>query len=131
MKTIIVAALLALASSAWGQQGQVLSTARRGQRRTARLEGNDRGAETVHRREPGRGAWREVAEGREMTGEECREARERLNWTRLELATAASVPLWFIAALEDGRSTPDFLVAYEIELRAALEAAGVEAKGRA
>jgi hypothetical protein len=60
-----------------------------------------------------------------MTGNECRAARERLNWTRLDLATAATnVPLWFIAAFEDGRSTPDFLVACEVELRAALEAAG-------
>ena len=61
---------------------------------------------------------------REMTGEECREARQRMNWTRHELSTAADVPLWFIAAFEDGRSTPDFLVAYEYELRAALESAG-------
>jgi ribosome-binding protein aMBF1 (putative translation factor) len=60
-----------------------------------------------------------------MTGDECREARERLNWTRLELATATNVPLWFIAAFEDGKATPDFLVCYEVELRAALEAAGV------
>jgi hypothetical protein len=61
-----------------------------------------------------------------MTGEECREARERLSWTRLELSTATNVPLWFIAAFEDGRSTPDFLVAYEIDLRGALESAGAE-----
>jgi predicted transcriptional regulator len=55
-----------------------------------------------------------------MTGEQCREARERLNWTRAELATAADVPLWFIAALEDGKATPDFLVASEeVELSAA------------
>jgi len=63
---------------------------------------------------------------RQMTGEECREARERLNWTRLDLSTATNVPLWFIAAFEDGRSTPDLLVAYEIDLRAVLEAAGAE-----
>jgi hypothetical protein len=42
-----------------------------------------------------------------------------------ELATATNVPLWFIAAFEDGKATPDFLVCYEFELRAALEAAGV------
>ncbi|MFZ2103864.1 MAG: XRE family transcriptional regulator [Roseiarcus sp.] len=59
-----------------------------------------------------------------MTGEECREARERLNWTRLELSTAADVPLWFVAAFEDGKATPDFLVAYEVELSAALQSAG-------
>jgi hypothetical protein len=64
-----------------------------------------------------------------MTGEQCREARGRLNWTRHELCEAASVPLWFIAAFEDGRATPDFLVAYEVDLRAALEAAGEEGQG--
>ena len=62
---------------------------------------------------------------REMTGEQCRAARERLDWTRHELATASDVPLWFIAAFEDGKASPDFLVCYEVELRAALEAAGV------
>ena len=65
-----------------------------------------------------------------MTGEQCREARERLNWTRLELATATNVPLWFIAAFEDGKATPDFLAGYEVDLRAALEAAGVPGKAR-
>ena len=58
-----------------------------------------------------------------MTCEECREARERLNWTRHELATAAGVPVWFIAAFEDGKATPDFLAGYEVGLCAALEAA--------
>ena len=43
-----------------------------------------------------------------MTGDQCREARERVDGTRLELATAADVPLWFIAAFEDGKATPDF-----------------------
>jgi hypothetical protein len=61
-----------------------------------------------------------------MTGDEGRAARESLNWTRLELATATNVPLWFIATFEDGNATPDFLVCYEVELRAALDAAGVE-----
>ncbi len=59
-----------------------------------------------------------------MTGDECREARERMNWTRHELATAADVPLWFIAAFEDGKATPDFLAGFEVDLEAALEAAG-------
>jgi hypothetical protein len=68
--------------------------------------------------------------GREMTGEQCRAARERLNWTRFELAAATNVPVWFIAAFEDGKTTPDFLVAYEVDLRAALESAGA-AKARA
>jgi hypothetical protein len=41
-----------------------------------------------------------------MTGEQCREARERLNWTRLDLSKATNVvPLWFIAAFEDGKAT--------------------------
>ena len=40
-----------------------------------------------------------------MTGEQCREARERMGWTRLQLATATDVPLWFIAAFEDGKAT--------------------------
>ena len=57
-------------------------------------------------------------------------ARERLDWTRLELAAAADVPLWFIAAFEDGKATLDFLVCYEVELRAALEPAGVPGKAR-
>ena len=60
-----------------------------------------------------------------MTGEECREAPSAY-WTRFEISTATNVPLWFIAALEDGKATPDFLVCYEIDLRAALELAGVE-----
>ena len=64
-----------------------------------------------------------------MTGEECREARERLNWTRHELATATDVPLWFIAAFEDGKATPDFLAGYEVDLRAVLESAGLREVG--
>jgi hypothetical protein len=60
---------------------------------------------------------REAPEIHEMTGEECREARERL---RHDLAMAADVPLWFIAAFEDGKATPDFLAGYEVELEAAL-----------
>src|ERR1700693_84549 len=35
-------------------------------------------------------------------------------------------PAWFIAAFEDGKATPDFLAGYEVDLRAALESAGVE-----
>ena len=66
-----------------------------------------------------------------MTGEQCREARERLDWTRLELAAAADVPLWFIAAFEDGKATPDFLVCYEVELHAALDAGAGRGNGEA
>ena len=61
-----------------------------------------------------------------MTGEQCREARERLNWTRFALATAGDVPLWFVAAFEDGSAMPGFLAGYEVSLRAVLEAAGDE-----
>ena len=61
-----------------------------------------------------------------MTGDQCRKARERLNWARHELATVADVPARFIAVFEDGKGTPDFLAGYEVELRAALESAGVE-----
>ncbi len=45
------------------------------------------------------------------------------DWTRSEPATAADLPLWFIAACEDGKETPDFLAGYEIDLRAALDRA--------
>jgi hypothetical protein len=38
-----------------------------------------------------------------MTGEQCREARERLNWTRHELATAADVPLLAFEMAARGR----------------------------
>jgi hypothetical protein len=44
----------------------------------------------------------------------------------LELATATNVPLWFIAAFEDGKTTPGFLAGYEVDLRATFEYAGVE-----
>jgi hypothetical protein len=67
-----------------------------------------------------------LRKAREMTREQCREARERLDWTRHQLATAADVPLWFIAAFEDGKATPDFLAGCEVYLSAALESAGVE-----
>ena len=62
----------------------------------------------------------------EMTGEQCRKARRLLDWTRRDLSTATNVPVWFIAAFEDGKATPDFLVCYEVDLETALEAAGVE-----
>jgi hypothetical protein len=38
--------------------------------------------------------------------------------------------LWFIAAFEDGKATPNFLAGYEVDLRAALEAAGTESLRR-
>ena len=61
-----------------------------------------------------------------MTGDQCRAARERLNWTRFELSTAADVPLWFIAAFEDRTAMAvDFLAHYDLAMRAALEAVGI------
>ena len=55
-----------------------------------------------------------------MTPDQCRAARERLNWTRDELGKAADVPLWFVAAFEDGKETPGFLVCWEMAIEAAL-----------
>jgi hypothetical protein len=60
-----------------------------------------------------------------MSPEQRREARERLNWTRHELVVAANVPLWFIAAFEDGKETPAFLAHYEVAMREALEDEGI------
>ena len=57
-------------------------------------------------------------------------ARERLDWTRLELAAAADVPLWFIAAFEDGKATPDFLAGYEVDLRTAREPEALALRAR-
>ncbi len=57
-----------------------------------------------------------------MSPDQCREARAILKWTRRELADAARVTLWVVAAFEDGR---DILPHYEIELRVALEAVGI------
>ena len=60
-----------------------------------------------------------------MSPEQCREARERLNWTRHELAVAAEVPLWFIASFEEGTETAAFLAHYELAIRQALEDVGI------
>ena len=60
-----------------------------------------------------------------MSPDQCRAARERLNWTRHQLSQAADVPLWFIAAFEDGKETAAFLAGYELAMRDAFEAAGV------
>ena len=61
-----------------------------------------------------------------MTGEECRRGTRAPGLDAPRDSTATNVPLWFIAAFEDGKATPDFLVCWEVELRGALEAAGVE-----
>ena len=57
-----------------------------------------------------------------MSPDQCREARAILKWTRGDLANAAGVTLWVVAAFEDGR---EVLPIYEIEIRAALEAVGI------
>ena len=59
-----------------------------------------------------------------MTPDQCRAARERRNWTRDELCKVADVPLWFVAAFEDGKETPGFLVCWEVAMEAALGDAG-------
>jgi hypothetical protein len=60
-----------------------------------------------------------------MSPEQCREARERLNWTRRQLSEATDVPLWFIAAFEDGKVTTAFLAGFELTMRDAFEAFGI------
>ena len=57
-----------------------------------------------------------------MSPEQCAEARAILKWTRGDLADAAHVTLWVVAAFEDGREVLPF---YEIEICAALEAVGI------
>jgi hypothetical protein len=57
-----------------------------------------------------------------MRADQCREARTILKWTRRELAEAAGVTPWVVAAFEDGR---EVLPVYEFEIRAALLAAGI------
>ena len=60
-----------------------------------------------------------------MSPDQCRAGRERLNWTRRELSEATDVPLWFIAAFEDGKETFAFLAGYELAMRDAFEAFGI------
>ena len=63
-----------------------------------------------------------------MSPDQCREARGPLRWSQRDLAVAADVPLWFVIAFEDGDS-PAFLAAHEVDLREALEAAGIRFDG--
>ena len=60
-----------------------------------------------------------------MSPEQCRQARERLNWSRQELSKATGVPLWFIAAFEDGKEPAAFLAHHELAMRDAFEAVGI------
>lgn len=41
-----------------------------------------------------------------MSPEQCRAMRERLNWTRPDLARVAGVPLWCVEAFENGEEIP-------------------------
>ena len=65
-----------------------------------------------------------------MTPDQCRAAREHRNWTRDELCKVADVPLWFVAAFEDGKETPGFLVCWEVAMEAALGDAGADESPR-
>jgi hypothetical protein len=64
-----------------------------------------------------------------MSPDECRAAREHLNWTRDELSRAADVPLWFLVAFEDDKGTGGFLAHWEMALRTALGRAGSDFQG--
>ena len=65
-----------------------------------------------------------------MTPDQCRAGREHRNWTCDELRKAADVPLWFVAAFEDGKETPGFLVCWEVAMEAALGVAGADESPR-
>ena len=64
-----------------------------------------------------------------MTGEQCRAAASAWigrasSWRRRRM-----FPFGLLRP-EDGKATPDFLAAYEVDLRAALESVGVLRKAR-
>jgi hypothetical protein len=63
-----------------------------------------------------------------MSPDQCREARGLLQWSQHDLAAAADVPPWFVIAFEDGDS-PASLADHEVDLREALEAAGIKFDG--
>jgi DNA-binding XRE family transcriptional regulator len=64
----------------------------------------------------------ESSRGSVVSPDQCREARAILKWTRGELADAAGVTTWVVAAFEDGAQVLPF---YETEIQAALEAVGI------
>ena len=64
----------------------------------------------------------ESSRGNVVSPDQCRQARAILKWTRGELADAAGVTSWVVAAFEDGAEVLPF---YEMEIRAALEAVGI------
>ncbi len=60
-----------------------------------------------------------------MSPDQCRAARERLNWTRYELSKASDVPLWFVTGFENGHDSLAFLARHERAMRHALKAVGI------
>ena len=60
-----------------------------------------------------------------MSPDQCRAARDVLKWSRRELSVAAGVPLWFVAAFENGDDSLAFLAHYELAMRDAFEAVGI------
>ena len=63
-----------------------------------------------------------------MSPDQCLEARDLLRWSQGDLAAAADVPLWFVIVFED-EDSPTFLAGHEVDLREALEAAGIKFDG--
>ena len=57
-----------------------------------------------------------------MSPDQCRQARDIPKWTQGELAQAAGVSPWVVAALDEER---EVLPAYRDAIRAALESVGV------
>jgi DNA-binding XRE family transcriptional regulator len=58
-----------------------------------------------------------------VSPDQCRQARYTLKWTRGELAGAAGVTPWVVAAFEEEREVSP---ADEAAIRAALEAVGIK-----
>jgi hypothetical protein len=56
-----------------------------------------------------------------MSPEQCRAMRERVNWTRPDLARASGVPLCYVEAFENGEGIPLILASFQSDLRVALE----------
>ena len=63
-----------------------------------------------------------------MGPNQSREARGLLRWSQGDLAAVANVPLWFVIAFEDG-DLPALMAGHEVDLREALEAAGIKFDG--
>jgi hypothetical protein len=61
-----------------------------------------------------------------MIPNQCRQARDLLKWSRYDLATAADVPLWFVALFEDGKEVRYFYMDYKDSMQKVLEKRGFE-----